>query len=128
MAGASLGISHGLGPVFSLVLLAASGSAAEAKTTAGRSAADFARPIAVHDLMGADPTRSHFFNTDCVSCHTETCRAIDLPHVKSVAGVDNAVLPKDVWNVRNFGWFPSFPAARETAAVLQFIKANGLLK
>jgi hypothetical protein len=90
----------------------------------------------VVDLI-ADPTRSHFFNTDCISCHTETRRAIDLLKAKSVAGVDPAVLPKDDWNVRNFGWFPSFPAARETAtrrtaaetaAVLQFIKANDLLK
>jgi hypothetical protein len=95
-----------------------------------------ARVRQVVDLV-ADPTRSHFFNTDCVSCHTETRRAMDLLHVKSVPGVDNAVLPKDIWNVRNFGWFPSFPAAQETAtrrtgaetaAVLQFIKANGLLK
>ena len=95
-----------------------------------------ARVKQVIDLID-DPTRSHFFNIDCVSCHTETRRAIDLLHVKSVPGVDSAVLPKDVWNVRNFGWFPSFPAAQETAtrrtgaetaAVLQFIKANGLLK
>jgi hypothetical protein len=95
-----------------------------------------ARVKQVVDLI-ADPTRSHFFNTDCVSCHTETRRAIDLLKVKSVPGVDSAVLPKDIWNVRNFGWFPSFPAAQETAtrrtgaetaAVLQFIKANGLLK
>jgi hypothetical protein len=95
-----------------------------------------ARVKQVVDLI-ADPTRSHFFNTDCISCHTETRRAIDLLKVKRVAGVDPAVLPKDIWNVRNFGWFPSFPAAQETAtrrtgaetaAVLQFIQANGLLK
>jgi hypothetical protein len=97
---------------------------------------DVAKVKQIVDLI-ADPTRSHFFNTDCISCHTESRRAIDLLKVKSLPGVDKAVLPKDNWNVRNFGWFPSFPAAHETAtrrtaaettAVLQFIKSNHLLK
>jgi hypothetical protein len=90
----------------------------------------------VVDLI-ADPTRSHFFNTDCVSCHTETRRAMTMLNETRATGVDADVLPKSDWNVRNFGWFPSAPAAQETAtrrtaaeteAVLQFIEANGLLK
>jgi hypothetical protein len=89
------------------------------------------------DLI-ADPARSHFFNTDCVSCHTDTRRALDLLHATNVPGVDPAVLPKEKWNVRNFGWFPSFlrpgnveatatrRTAAETDAVVDFINANAL--
>jgi hypothetical protein len=60
-----------------------------------------------------------------------------LLNVQSVTGVDPAVLPKDDWNVRNFGWFPSSSGTQETAtrrttaetaAVLQFIEDNDLLK
>lgn len=57
------------------------------------------------DLV-ADPTRSHFFNTDCVSCHTDTRLSMDRLHVTSIAGIDPAVLPNGPWNVRNFGWSP----------------------
>ncbi|QGM99696.1 hypothetical protein F7D14_13340 [Methylocystis parvus] len=88
------------------------------------------------DLV-ADADRSHFFNTDCVSCHTDTRRAMDLLKKTSVPGVDSAALPKEKWNVRNFGWFPSFfrrtleptatrRTASETEAVVKFINANGL--
>jgi hypothetical protein len=82
------------------------------------------------DLI-ADPSRSHFFNTDCVSCHTDTRLGMDRLHVTSIAGIDSAVLPNGPWNVRNFGWSP--PPARgtvtrrtatETAAVVTFINAN----
>jgi hypothetical protein len=90
------------------------------------------------DLI-ADPTRSHFFNTDCVSCHTDTRRTLDLLSGASIPGVDPAVLPKEKWNVRNFGWFPSFlrktleatatrRAASETGAVVNFINSKGLAK
>lgn len=91
------------------------------------------------DLV-ADPARSHFFNTDCVSCHTDTRRAMDLLKNAKIPGVDPAVLPQEKWNVRNFGWFPSFlrpgkleatatrRAASETAAVVDFINSNGLAK
>jgi hypothetical protein len=82
----------------------------------------------------ADPTKSHFFNTDCVSCHTETRRAMELQHLKEIPGIDPAVLPNDAWNVRNFGWFPpvSGPAhatatrrtAAETAANVNYIDAQ----
>ncbi len=57
----------------------------------------------------ADPTQAHFFNTDCVSCHTETRREMDILGTNEVAApVDPDVLPTELWNVRNFGWFPSF--------------------
>ncbi len=51
----------------------------------------------------ADPTRSHFFNTDCVSCHTETRRAMELLKVTNIPGIDTAALPNGPWDVRNFG-------------------------
>lgn len=87
----------------------------------------------------ADAKRSHFFNTDCVSCHTDTRRALELLKNASIPGVDPAVLPKEQWNVRNLGWFPSFlkggvaptatrRAASETAEVVNFINENGLAK
>jgi hypothetical protein len=41
----------------------------------------------------ADPTKTQFFNADCVSCHTETGRAMDLQNVKDFPGIDPAVLP-----------------------------------
>lgn len=62
----------------------------------------------------SDPTKSHFFNTDCVSCHTETRKEIDM--ARSTAGligassrIDPDVIPDGQWNVRAFGWFPGFP-------------------
>jgi hypothetical protein len=65
----------------------------------------------------ADPARGHFFNTDCVSCHTETRKELDLildPALRqqrfaSIArdeGLHPDVVPKSQWNVRAFGWFP----------------------
>jgi hypothetical protein len=81
----------------------------------------------------ADTRKSHFFNTDCVSCHTDTRRALD--HVKAVTAgkLDPAVLPGGDWNVRNFGWFGGSPTATrrvaaETADSVQFINANLLSK
>lgn len=85
----------------------------------------------------ADPKKSHFFNTDCISCHTETAQPL-ARNIQSFAvpGVNRAVLPKENWNVRNFGWFPSFlhggPAAAtitrrsatETADVVAFINSQ----
>lgn len=86
----------------------------------------------------ADPKQSHFFNTDCVSCHTETAQPL-ARRVKNftVPSVSNAVWPKENWNVRNFGWFPSFlhggvaptitrRTAAETADVVSFVN-NQLL-
>jgi len=93
----------------------------------------------------ADPKASHFFNTDCVSCHTESTRRIRLGFSPgnfafrvdgSVPPVDPEVLPKDDWNLRNFGWFPPHAfigggptvatatqrTANETAEVVAFIE------
>ena len=87
----------------------------------------------------ADPKISHFFNTDCVSCHTETRKEMDDFGLTHVPGVDPRVLPQESWNVRNFGWFPSFfrpgvveptvtrRTATETAEVVEFINEH-LLK
>lgn len=96
----------------------------------------------------ADPAKSHFFNTDCVSCHTETRRELDaasnqnsvaeqIAEKEQIALEDLPRSPDgmgtrfDRWNVRAFGWFPGFPAtngrahatvvrrtARETAEVV----------
>ena len=65
----------------------------------------------------ADATASHFFNTDCVSCHTETRKQIDMagsrPEQRTMMGqianeadIDVAVLPNGEWNVRAMGWAP----------------------
>jgi hypothetical protein len=82
----------------------------------------------------ADPTKSFFFNTDCISCHTETRLAKDLLKVTDIPGVNPAALPAGQWNVRNFGWSPSGkgPAqstvtrrtAAETGAVVTFINSE----
>jgi hypothetical protein len=87
----------------------------------------------------ADPTKSHFFNTDCVSCHTGTRRSMELLNTKDIPGIDPAVLPSGSWDVRNFGWAPpagkgAFHAevtrrtAAETTAVLTFINSEVLGK
>src|SRR5690606_5630103 len=62
----------------------------------------------------ANPQLSHVFNTDCVSCHTESAlRHLELEGAitqfayrlpEGVSGVEPAVLPTDNWNIRNFGW------------------------
>jgi hypothetical protein len=82
----------------------------------------------------ADPTKSHFFNTDCVSCHTETRRAMTLLRQTDFAGIDPGVLPNGDYNTRNFGWSPeadgpvrgtiSRRTAAETAEVVAFINAQ----
>lgn len=65
----------------------------------------------------ADARASHFFNTDCVSCHTETRKQIDdvqprsargamLNQIASEAGIHPAVMPHGNWNVRVMGWAP----------------------
>ncbi len=83
-----------------------------------------------------NPAKSHFFNTDCVSCHTETRRAMTLLKTKDISGIDPAALPKSDWVVRNFGWSPGNGAqatatrrtAAETAAVVAFINSQLLNK
>ena len=95
----------------------------------------------IADLI-ANPEKSHFFSNDCFSCHSETTRRaiLALPSSASaykrpsgVSNVDPKVLPSQLWNVRNFGWFPdssnagsSNPTvaqrtANETADCVQFI-------
>ena len=101
---------------------------------------------AVVDVI-ADPARSHLFNTDCVSCHTETRIQIDfaadgeaeLQRIAREENIDPDMLPRVNENVRNFGWF-AFPpgsgragapfptvtrrAARETAASVAYLRAH----
>ena len=55
----------------------------------------------VADIV-ADPRKSHFFNTDCISCHTETRMLIE--QGGAIPGVEPSVLPSHKWNLRNFGW------------------------
>lgn len=83
----------------------------------------------------ANPAKSHFFNTDCVSCHSESTRRSRLSVPKSahayvipegIQDVNPSVLPSSQWNVRNFGWFGSKNTisqrtANETAEALEFI-------
>ena len=65
------------------------------------------------DIIGpiiADATKSHFFNTDCVSCHTETRKQIDevlsrhgrdakAREIAARSGIDPRVIPHGNWNV-----------------------------
>jgi hypothetical protein len=84
----------------------------------------------------ADPAKSHFFNTDCISCHTETRLTMDNLKVTAIPGINPAVLPGGVWDVRNFGWGNTGKAgmqptatrrtANETAAVVGFINSEVL--
>jgi hypothetical protein len=85
----------------------------------------------------ADPTKSHFFNTDCVSCHTETRRAMELQNIKDVPGIDPTALPNGPWNIRNFGWSPSPKGtqatvtrrtANETSAIVALLNSESQTK
>jgi hypothetical protein len=86
----------------------------------------------------ADPAKSHFFNTDCISCHTETRLAMDNLKVTTIPGINPAVLPGGTWDVRNFGWGNAGKAgmqptvtrrrANETAAAVTFINSQLLPK
>jgi hypothetical protein len=66
----------------------------------------------------ADPKASHVFNTDCVSCHTETSLALnrfitdpygqirdEYQRLKDKYGKHNKS-PPTIFNLRNFGWAP----------------------
>lgn len=104
----------------------------------------FATPAPVADQTKqildtiADPTKSFFFNTDCVSCHTETSRAMALLKVTDVPGINPAVLPAGQWDLRNFGWGAAGKAgmqatvtrrtANETSSVVSFINSELLNK
>lgn len=63
----------------------------------------------------ANPMFRNTGNTDCVSCHTETTQrrslaglvapeGIAFKHPAGISKVAAEVLPKDKWNVRDFGW------------------------
>jgi hypothetical protein len=89
-----------------------------------------ARPQ-LHDIPDiiANPNRANFFNTDCVSCHSESTRRALLKTTPvdamfhfapptGISGVDPTVLPgTERWNVRNFGWFQRFPGAPIRATI-----------
>ena len=81
----------------------------------------------VPDLI-ANPGIAHFGTTDCVSCHTESARRLDLGLATfesafryklpaGIAGIDETLLPKSDWNVRNFGWFPLGRTVVETVTM-----------
>jgi hypothetical protein len=87
---------------------------------------DLPRPLHkdIPDII-ANPQRSNFFNTDCISCHSESSRRKELQLnvtdnqfryilPNSISGVDENILPKNQWNVRNFGWFPDGPSPTAT--------------
>src|ERR1700733_12639346 len=82
----------------------------------------------------ADPTKSFFFNTDCVSCHTETRRTMELLNATAIPGINSTVLPGGPCLPLNFGWGNAGKAgmqatvtrrtANETAAVVTFINSQ----
>ena len=85
----------------------------------------------------ADPTKSHFFNTDCISCHTETRRAMTVFQTQTFPGIDPSVLPPGDYTLRNFGWaavdgpvrgIVTRRTAAETKAVIDFINSQILNK
>ena len=82
----------------------------------------------------ADPDRSHFFNTDCVSCHTETT-LVKSRHLSIPMPIDPTAIADGSWDVRNFGWTategttPSKASvtrrvANETAEVVKFFNTS----
>jgi hypothetical protein len=98
----------------------------------------------------ANPNFRNTGNTDCVSCHTETTQrgsvaglvapeGIAFKHPAGISKVAEAVLPKDKWNVRDFGWGFNFfvdkgfratitqRAANEAAESADFINKGSLL-
>jgi hypothetical protein len=83
----------------------------------------------IPDLI-ANPQRAHFLNTDCVSCHTESSRrkVLEIADEENefrhklpagISGVAADVLPKDKWNVRNLGWFPSRAGPASATATMR---------
>ena len=112
-----------------------------AELFASRQAPDQRQPIEVIEKnlnVIADPSMSHFLNTDCVSCHTETGRRMDLGLAGDLKGIDATCQPAGpgpgcTWNLRNFGWSPvqgkvvatvTQRTIKETEAVVNFINAS----
>lgn len=91
----------------------------------------------------ANPQVSHFFNTDCVSCHSESTRRANFKldsgsgpfHYLRPAGISGPAAnllpssPRHSWSTRNFGWFPlatpketvTLRTANEAAESAEFI-------
>lgn len=79
----------------------------------------------------ANPDLHHNFNTDCMSCHSESTRRRDLSlpaskfafkQPEGISGLDENMLPAAEslsWNVRNFGWFPDFFQGKTVATITQ---------
>ena len=72
--------------------------------------------------LAAHPQLTTTITTDCVSCHTESTRRHLTPSLISqsgtafplpagISGVASEMLPKDRWNLRNFGWGFNFTGA-----------------
>lgn len=103
----------------------------------------------VRDTMDivANPQITTTLSTDCVSCHTESTRRNAVGNLASqpgtafklgpgISGVSADVLPKDLWNLRNFGWGFNFfsgqvfmptvsqRAANEAAESADYINKN----
>lgn len=89
--------------------------------------ADRPRVRDIPDII-ANPQLANFANTDCVSCHSESARRKELNlglaeeslrfrAPEGVSGLDDALLPQNRWNVRNFGWFPRGGEVAATATV-----------
>ncbi|MEM6450336.1 MAG: hypothetical protein AAF703_08490 [Cyanobacteria bacterium P01_D01_bin.105] len=121
----------------------------EGKPLSTKADSSKARPVFqdIPDII-ANPQTAHFFNTDCVSCHSESARrqALNIStkdvrfqyqHPLNISGVNKAFLPNHPWNVRNFGWFPNFftgetvdtvtmRTANETAEAAEFINREYL--
>src|SRR5271170_1444712 len=86
----------------------------------------------------ADPTKSFFFNTDCISCHTETRRTMERLNVSAISDINPAAFPTVPWDVRHFGWGEAGKSgmqttvtrrtANETSAVVTFINSQLLPK
>lgn len=106
-------------------------------TSAAFSSPPPAQPQQILDTI-ADPAKSFFFNTDCISCHTETRRTMELLNVKEIPGISSAALPNGPWDVRNLGWGEAGKGgmqatvtrrtANETASVVSFINSELLPK
>ena len=78
--------------------------------------------------MIANPQFHNTATTDCVSCHTETTRRNIISGLTSQWSllttrrhfkVAAAMLPKDKWNLRNFGWGFNFGSKTFTPTVTQ---------
>lgn len=90
-----------------------------------------------------NPAQTHFFTTDCVSCHTATQKGVSLQtksnsnRARVPAGITGYVSPtiqqNSSWNLRNFGYFSTSPSVslrtvNETVEVVQFMNKNHRVK